>query len=57
MGNFRSVIMTNKIVNGIKITTKGIVMNGEERLETQLLFLDNTCLPEMLRYDELHLRD
>uniref|UniRef100_A0A8C0FYQ9 Uncharacterized protein n=1 Tax=Chelonoidis abingdonii TaxID=106734 RepID=A0A8C0FYQ9_CHEAB len=30
-GNFKSVITTSKIVNGIKITTKRIVMNGEER--------------------------
>ncbi|XP_067394365.1 dnaJ homolog subfamily B member 6-like [Emydura macquarii macquarii] len=33
-GNFKSVITTSKIVNGIKITTKRIVMNGEERVET-----------------------
>ncbi|XP_032654771.1 sterile alpha motif domain-containing protein 13 isoform X1 [Chelonoidis abingdonii] len=33
-GNFKSVITTSKIVNGIKITTKRIVMNGEERVDT-----------------------
>ncbi|XP_014427586.1 sterile alpha motif domain-containing protein 13 isoform X1 [Pelodiscus sinensis] len=33
-GNFKSVITTSKIVNGIKTTTKRIVMNGEERVET-----------------------
>ncbi|XP_019357066.1 PREDICTED: sterile alpha motif domain-containing protein 13 isoform X1 [Gavialis gangeticus] len=33
-GNFKSIITTSKIVNGVKVATKRIVVNGRERIET-----------------------
>uniref|UniRef100_A0A2K6SII7 Uncharacterized protein n=1 Tax=Saimiri boliviensis boliviensis TaxID=39432 RepID=A0A2K6SII7_SAIBB len=48
LGNFKPISTSTKIVNGRKITTKRIVENGQERVESltingkeQLLRLDN----------------
>lgn len=35
MGNFKTILTSTKIVNSRKVTTKRIVMNGEERVEVE----------------------
>uniref|UniRef100_A0A673UDM5 Uncharacterized protein n=1 Tax=Suricata suricatta TaxID=37032 RepID=A0A673UDM5_SURSU len=35
MGNLKSMSPCTKIVNGRKITTKGIVQSGQERVEVE----------------------
>jgi|UniRef100_A0A8C0ZQ04 DnaJ family protein B protein 6 len=35
MGNFKSIPTSTKVVNGRKSTRKGIVENGQERVEVE----------------------